>query len=96
MIDITSFEQRTIPELLIIVYNNKSRAELFSSAKDYLNAGKPALFAKIEKVSNKREKHEICCTEGVMFVGEEKYTFNKGFIRAELLKIVPKRLIIEY
>ena len=96
MIDITSFEQRTIPELLICVFDDKCKAEIFSAANTHLHEGKPVLFAKIEKTSNKREKHEITCVNGEMYIGDENYRFNKGFIRAELRKIVPDRLIINY
>lgn len=96
IIDITSFQERLLNDILICVYDDQNKAELFIAAQEYLNDKKTVLFGKIEKVSNKREKHETCCTEGIIFIDSIKYVFQKAFIRVQLTKIGPPRLIIEY
>ena len=96
LIDITSFDQRMIPELLLIVYPDCSSAEICPQVQEYIDSGRPTIFAQIEKVSNKREKHEICCINGTFFLDGRRFFFNKGFIRAELDKYVPERLTVDY
>lgn len=96
LIDITTFNQKTIPDLVMIMYNNIQDAKLCDFVQKYTQEDKPILFAKIEKVSNKRERHEITCHEGILYMNGERYSFNKAFARAELEKYVPERLIIEY
>ena len=96
LIDITTFQQITVPELLMVMFDNIQSAELCSETQDYIREGKPILFARIEKVSNKRERHEINCNDGVLYCEGREYKFNKAFARAELEKSGPERLIIEY
>ena len=96
LIDITTFQQKILKELLIIIYDDVTCAELCKEAQKHLESKKPILFARIEKVSNKRERHEITCNEGRLFLEKRQFIFNKLFARAELKKFVPERLIIEY
>jgi len=96
MIDITTFNRIEIPEILMVVYTDHSVAKLCHFAQDYIDAKKPVLFGKIEKVNNKRERHEITCSDGLFLMDGDQYNFNKVFARAELEKTVPERLIIEY
>ena len=96
VIDITTFFRVVIPELLMVVYTDLSVAKLCQYAQEHIDAKKPVLFGKIEKVNNKRERHEITCSDGLFLMDGDQYNFNKVFARAELEKTVPERLIIEY
>jgi len=96
LINITNFFQKKIEELAIIVYENVDLAILCELAQKYIADKKPILFATIEKVSNKKEKHEIVCCSVILYMEGNRYTSNKGFIRAELDKSVPTRLQIDY
>ena len=96
LIDITSFQRIKLQELLVVVYHDEKTAELCHFAQKYLNEKKPSLFAKITKISNRKEKHEVICNNGRLFIDNSEYIFNKCFLRAELEKIVPERLVINY
>ena len=96
LIDITSFHRINIPELLVCVYDDKAKAELFSYAQEYLSAGKPVLFGRIVKISNKREKHEVQCENCLLKIDDIFYNIQKTFIRAELEKQVLERVVLNY
>ena len=96
LIDITSFQQQNIDSLLIVAYDAVEDAEICTQLKDYVDQNQPILFTHIAKVSNKREKHEIMGINGSLFMDGDRYDFNKVFVRVELKKNVPDRLIIDY
>ena len=94
LIDIITFREKTIDELLICVYDDESVAEICSAATQVMTG--PMLFAKTEKATNKREKHEVTACDRHLFLQGEYFTINKIFIRAELEKKSPERLVIDY
>jgi len=96
LVDITSFFRKKIEKLLIVAYEDETKAQLGHVVQQYLNGGNPVLFCKIKKVSNKRERHEVTATDGLLILADAQYKINKVFARAELEKIVPTRLIIDY
>ena len=96
MIDITTFNRIELEDLLMVVYTDHNVAILSHFAQDYISQHKPVLFSRIEKVSNKRERHEICGSNAWLLLDGDEYKINKIFARAQLNKIVPERIIIDY